>query len=70
MQIFTPRRIVAVTNGSPWTPEAGDRVFAVTEYIGYKINGGTEANLESGSIRGVVKGYTYTFNADSVIEVM
>jgi len=70
MQSFAPCRVESVTSGVAWTPDTDDRAFAVTEYVSYSIDGGTSVPLVEGSIRGIVPGQTYTFSADTDIEVM
>ncbi len=76
MQIFTTHRVQAVTNGVAWVPGPADRAFSITaDTIGCIItndsgNAQQSITYEKGTSRGISIGYTYTFDANSYIEVM
>ena len=76
IQIFTTRRIQTVTAATAWTPSATDRAFSSPVDVDSLIitNASSVAQttipLAANVPRGIMPGYTYTFGASGVIEVM
>jgi hypothetical protein len=70
IQVFTTKKMLAVTTDTDVTFEDGDMAFRVPVEISYSIDGGTEVLLQAGSVTGIDINLTYAFSADSTIEVM
>jgi hypothetical protein len=70
IQVFTPRRVQAVTATQAWTPGTDDRVFMATVDQNVAISGGTQFALSAFVPLGIVASYTYTFDTTSTILVM
>lgn len=71
IQGFAPRKIVAVSADTEWSPDNGDRAFCVSADCTYLINDtGLPGNLIDREIRVIYPGQTYTFNTSMNIEVM
>ena len=70
IQVFAPRRMQSVTATVAWTPGDDDVAFAVTADCTYSISGGTAVTILEGTVRGIVRGKTYTFSVTQSLEVM
>ena len=74
-QVFTTKRVQAVTADVAWVPSVGDTSFSSPVEVNLIITNAaataqTEIPLAANVPRGIIYGYTYTFDATGVIEVM
>jgi len=74
IQGFAPKKIVAITATSAWTPSAYDIAFRVGQSCNYYMastGSGNSAALSAGAITVINKlAGTYTFDTTMKIEVM
>jgi hypothetical protein len=75
MPVFSPKKVVTVTISVAWEPDTDDRAFMSTEDVNLVITTDTGSAQSSVPIPahlpfGIIKGFTYTFDAAAAILVM